>query len=281
MTDGTHSPKPLKPGAQAGEWLRPSYPLARWVLGIAAVLLVAGAVGTIYSMHEAYLVLEPHMPRGAFTIFDLPDTPGGNNLNLYQSNRVFFFHLPCALTAATVSVLMCVGGLLALISRRGHWECLIVAAAQIGIVSCFATMATGYFWGDFAWIGTQGGWNFKDPRLNATLILWLSYIALVLVRAGIDDTAKRRQFTIVYGLITVPLYPLVSNAIEWFGKVVHPLSLSDLLGEGPIQDILRIARPSVIAFFMGFVLLRYWQLRQKEELRVIKGALDSAAEHRT
>lgn len=247
--------------------------LPKWLVPTAIVLLVAGAAGIIHVMRQALFVLGPHMPEGAITIFGIPTTPGANNLLLYESHRIFFLHVPSAYTAASVSVLMFIGGIAAIMTKRQSWENFITASAMVGMAACFVTMATGYFWGDFAWMGNLGGWNFKDPRLNATLVLWLSYVALLVIRGSIDDPTKRREFVAVYGLLTVPLYPLVNQAIVIFGKVAHPASLKDLLGEGQIKSLLSVASPSVIAFFMGFVLIFYARLRVQDAARALRGSL--------
>jgi heme exporter protein C len=248
---------------------------ARWAVLLGIVLLVGGAAGIIAVMHHAMFGLPSHMPTGSITIFGIPTTPGGNNLNLYESYRIFFLHVPSAYTAAMVSGLMFIGGIGAIMTKRQSWELFITASAQIGLASCLVTMLTGYFWGDFAWMGNLGGWNFKDPRLNATLVLWLSYVALVLIRGAIDDPTKRREFVAVYGLLTVPLYPLVNQAIKMFGKVAHPESLKDLMGDGPVKSLLNYASLAVVAFFAGFLILLFLRLRVHDEVQRLRGVLRS------
>lgn len=265
---------------KAGIDTTPPKPVApRWAVVTAILLLAGGAAGIAAVMHHAFFGLPPHMPSGSITIFALPTTPGGNNLNLYESYRIFFLHVPSAYTAALVSGLMFIGGIGAIMTKRQSWELFITASAQIGLASCLVTMLTGYFWGDFAWMGNLGGWNFKDPRLNATLVLWLSYVALVLIRGAIDDPTKRREFVAVYGLLTVPLYPLVNQAIQIFGKVAHPASLKDLMGDGPIKSLLNYASLAVVAFFAGFLILLFLRLRVQDEVQRLRGILRSRAPH--
>lgn len=242
-----------------------------WVLPVGAVLALGGLVGIVYVMYHALFAIPAHMPSGALTVFTPPNVPTGNSLNLYESYRIYFLHVPSAYSAATVSGVMFIGGILALMTKKQHWEGLIAAAAQVGLAACLITMATGYFWGDFAWVGNVGGWNFSDPRLNATLVLWLSYLALLLVRASIDDPERRRVFTAVYGLLTVPLYPMVNQAIKFFGKVVHPINLRDLVGDSTIGSLMNTAAPCVVAFFAGLLLILYAQQRISASVRDAHG----------
>jgi|GEM_PF-6080890 len=236
-------------------------------------LLIVSFALTVYVVHMAFMGLVSHAPSGSFTIFDLPE--GGNPQKLWDSYRIFFLHLPSALSAATASMLMGVGGLLYFISKHPRWESLTVAAAEMGIAACFITMATGYFWGDFAW---GNGWTW-EPRLTSALILWLSYIALLMIRAGIENPDKRRTITAAYGLLTVPLYPMVSRAIEIFGEQSHPASLKDLLGaQGSITELLSIAKPALILLFASFVILRYWQMRLRESTRQLEELIEEKLE---
>ncbi len=247
---------------------RPAAPAPAWVYWLAGICILVGSAGVIWVMHQALFEIPPHINSQAFFIIE-PEQPLLNSQMLYDSYRIFFVHLPSAYSAAIMSVLIGVGGLLTLISRRSHWELMTVAAAQVGIVACFVTMATGYFWGAFAWGGQ--GWHFNDPRLSATLVLWLSYISLVLIRNSIDDPVRRRNFTAIYGLMTVPLYPLVSRAIEIFGKVVHPISLTDLTGSGgPVAALKNNSVPTMILLLLGFALLRYLQLRVAEDSKSVR-----------
>lgn len=240
-----------------------------WLLIAGLALLVLGGAMTLYVVMQAFTVLEPHAPSGSFTIFGVPE--GGNPQKLWDSYRIFFLHLPSALSAMTASLFMGAGGLLYLISRHPRWDALTVAGAEMGIASCFITMATGYFWGEFAW---GNGWTW-EPRLTSALVLWLSYIALVLLRQGVDNPEKRRTYTAAYGLLTLPLYFLVKKSIEIFGNISHPASLGDLMGEdNAVSQLLSMARPSVVLVFIALVVLRYWQRRVEYRSNQLEELID-------
>lgn len=232
----------------------------RWLFQASMALIVAGILGLGYVLYQSLLVLEPHNPSGSIFVYFPPD---GNSQQLFTSYRIFFVHLPSAMASATVSILMAVGGVLYLISRKRHWESLIIASTQVGLVACFITMATGYFWGDFAW-GT--GWTW-EPRLTSALVLWLSYVALLVVHRSMDSGPKRGMTAAVYGLFTVPLYPLVSKSIEWFGRISHPESLSKLASGDAVNALRSVATPLLLLLFVGLVALRYWQLELAAESR--------------
>ncbi|NUQ35965.1 MAG: cytochrome c biogenesis protein CcsA [Planctomycetaceae bacterium] len=231
--------------------------------------LLVGAAGlglTLCVLYHALIVLDPHMPDGSFAIFAPPETPQANPMKLYDSYRIFFVHLPCALTTALMSMVMAAAGVLYLISRHRRWDALLMAAVEVGAVTCLLTMVTGYIWGDFAW---GKGWTW-EPRLTSTLILWLSFIALMMIRGAVEDERKKRMFSAVYGLATVPLYPLVSRSIEMFGRMSHPESLESLLRVNEISELSAVAKPALILFFLFFLMVRYWQLRLAGNIRELR-----------
>lgn len=240
----------------------------KWFLPLTLVLIIGGCLGMAYVLYASLLGLAPHNPEGFNFVLFAPD---GNSKPLFSSFKIFFVHLPSAMATMTLSIVMAIGAVLYLISKKRVWENLVVAAAQLGLVSCFIVMATGYFWGDYAWDGQ--GWNW-EPRLTSALVLWLSYLALLVVREGMPDGNKRATFTAVYGLMTVPLYPLVSKSITLFGNKSHPVSLSEFGSSDAVNALRASSTPLLLMLFVGLLLLRFWQLQLSHETRRLARAIE-------
>ena len=182
---------------------------------------------------------------------------GGAPINLYESYRIFFMHLPSAYATALCCALTAIGGVLWLLTRQPKWEALVVSAGEVGLITGAMVLLTGSFWGDYAWgsgrIGS--GWNW-EPRLTTMLILWLAFAALLVLRRAMDTPGQRSMMTAVYGILLGPLYPLVSKAVE-IGQTSHPKSFSDLLSAPEIAITKNIASIGVTLAFMAFVALRF------------------------
>lgn len=228
------------------------------------LLLIGGVVGTCWVVYQAFHVLDPHMPANTFQILAPPEA--GNPQKLHHSYRIFFLKLPSIYTSALCSMLMGASAVLLFLSRKKVWEHLIVACAQIALVSCLVTIVTGYFWGEYAW---GRGWNW-EPQLTSALILWLSYVALLQLRASVREPRQRQTLTGVYALLTLPLYPLTKYAIEIFGDTgSHPMELRDLLAGGAVASLKSTATLAVMAFYFALLLIRLMQLDLRTRLEAI------------
>jgi heme exporter protein C len=86
----------------------------------------------------------------------------------------------------------------------------------MGVVFCFLGMATGSLWGRAVW----GIWWTWDARLTATLVLWLIYIAyLVLRNVAVGD--GMRTLAAVVAIFAYCDVPLVYMTTRWW-RTQHP-----------------------------------------------------------
>src|SRR5690606_25321239 len=92
-----------------------------------------------------------------------------------------------------------------------------VAAAEIGIVFCTLVLLTGPLWAKPAW----GTWWTWDPRLTTTLVLWLIYVAYIMLRGMLDDPSRRANISAVFGIVGFIDVPIVFMSIRWW-RTIHP-----------------------------------------------------------
>ena len=98
--------------------------------------------------------------------------------------KILFVHVPSALMAINIWLVMLVASLIWFI-RRHHVSALIAkAAAPVGAVMSVAAIITGALWGKPMW-GTWWAW---DPRLTSFFILLLCYIGYVTLWSVFEDT---------------------------------------------------------------------------------------------
>ncbi len=119
--------------------------------------------------------------------------------------KIFYFHVPIAITAYIAFTIVFISGLMCLKKKEQRWDILGLSAAEVGIVFAALTLVTGSLWGKSAW-GTY--WNPQDARLNTYMILFLTYLAYLMIRSNIDEPEKRARLSAVFGIIgyiTVPL----------------------------------------------------------------------------
>ena len=137
--------------------------------------------------------------------------------------RIFYFHVPLAWVAFLAFFIVFIAsiGYLWQEKRKGDylkWDILSYCSAEIGIIFCTLVLVTGSIWAKAVW----GTWWTWDPRLTTTLVLWLLYIAYLLLRFYIPELARRARFSAVYGIIAFIDVPIVWMSIRWW-RTIHPV----------------------------------------------------------
>ncbi len=136
--------------------------------------------------------------------------------------KILYVHVPCALGAYLGFLTTAVCGALYLRSADERFDRCAIAAAEVGVVFCSLTLASGPIWAR----GTWGHWWAWDPRLTLTLLLWFIYLAYLLLRAFTEGSERSARFAAVYGLLGASAIPLNYFAIRLFGgAAMHPENL--------------------------------------------------------
>jgi heme exporter protein C len=135
--------------------------------------------------------------------------------------KIFYLHLPAAIDMFLAALVVFIGSLGYLVSRRERWDRLALAGAQVTVVYCTVVLATGMTWARFAW----GQWWTWSPRLTFSLILWLLYVSYLVIRPSIDSPAKRARVCAVYGVVAFLDVPLVYLSVKLLPDI-HPASVT-------------------------------------------------------
>ncbi|MCY2929222.1 MAG: cytochrome c biogenesis protein CcsA [Planctomycetota bacterium] len=115
-----------------------------------------------------------------------------------------------------------VGGIGFLWQRRLAWDNLSAAGATVAAFLCTIALATGMYWARQAW----GHWWVWTPRLTLTLMLWLLYVAYLLVRSSIESRQRRAVISAVYAIAAFVDVPLVYFSTRLIPEFEHPVSVS-------------------------------------------------------
>ncbi|WEF23053.1 heme ABC transporter permease [Paracoccus sp. S3-43] len=142
--------------------------------------------------------------------------------------KIVFLHVPAAMMAINIWVMMLVASLIWLI-RRHHVSALAArAAAPIGAVMTVIGLITGAVWGQPMW-GTWWEW---DPRLTSFLILLLFYIGYMALWSAIEDPDSAADLTAVLCLVGSVFALLSRYAVFFWNQGLHQgASLSVQSGE--------------------------------------------------
>jgi heme exporter protein C len=100
--------------------------------------------------------------------------------------RIFYFHVPSAITGMTAFAINFVASLMYVIRKNRWWDHLALSSAEIGVVFFSIVLITGSIWAKAAWYV----WWTWSPRLTTSLALCLLYVAYLLIRNYIEDPER-------------------------------------------------------------------------------------------
>lgn len=133
--------------------------------------------------------------------------------------RILYLHVAVAWCGLACAMLMGFSAAMYLTRRRLEWDAWSLAAGEVGWLCATLTLVSGSAWAHEAW----GTWWTWDPRLTSTLILWLIYAGIVVLRGSIEDPHRRARLSSVLTLVGVADVPLVIMATRWF-RGIHPVA---------------------------------------------------------
>ncbi len=152
----------------------------------------------------------PFRLMGAPDILVANATPG-----VLLSYKIFYYHVPSAM-AMFVSAFICgIASAVFLFRKRPRADRLAAAAAELVVVFGIIVLVTGPIWARKAW----GVWWQWDARLTSTLLLWMIFMAYLLVRRfGGPGSEKLSAAMAVFGMANVPFVYVSVNI--W--RTIHP-----------------------------------------------------------
>jgi heme exporter protein C len=177
--------------------------------------------------------------------------------------RIFYFHVPAAITGLTAFAVNFAASLMVLFRRERRFDNLAVSAAEIGVLFMSIVLVTGPIWAKPVWFV----WWTWSPRLTTSLILCLLYAAYLLVRNYIEDPERRALVSAVFGVIAFADAPLVWFSIRWW-RDIHPSPMLETGGLSPSM------RPALWVCWAAFQLLLICLLRRRYCLESMRSELE-------
>ena len=178
--------------------------------------------------------------------------------------RIFYFHVPAAISSFLAFFLVFVGSVQYLRTREDRWDRLARCSAELGVVFALIVLITGPLWAKPIW-GVYWRW---EPRLTSMLITFTIYVAYLMVRGyGAYSTSVQRT-SAVLGILAFANVPLVYYAVDLWAadQQLHPPRNVEL--EPRMQYTKWLC-------YAAFFLLLFRLLAQRMELARIEEAVAS------
>jgi heme exporter protein C len=136
------------------------------------------------------------------------------------SQRIFYFHVPIALTAYACFGWGAWKALRHLWRREPGADLESYVAIHQGVIFGSLTLVTGSIWAKISW---GHWWAWSSNQLVLFLVLFLFYSAYFMLRFSVEDGPARANLCAVYALFGVVLVPVSFLAIRLANDFVHPV----------------------------------------------------------
>ncbi len=190
--------------------------------------------------------------------------------------RILYYHVPAWVATSFCFLANLLASIVYLATRHKsdsfalRADAVAVATAEMGVVFCSLGLITGSLWGRAVW----GIWWTWDARLTTTLILWLIYVAYLLLRR-FSEGAQMRTLAAVLAIFAYCDLPIVYMSTRWW-RTQHP---GPVFFGGPGAQVASSLLPAVtwnilawLAWALLVVGLRYATERRSQRREEIVAA---------
>jgi heme exporter protein C len=179
-------------------------PLPRTLVALTVITLIAVAVGLFMALGYA-----------------------GQEATQGEVQRIFYIHMSSFFGGMFAFSGTVFGGIMYLRTRQTKWDVLALSGVEVGLTLALINLTTGSIWAQPIW----NTWWTWDPRLTSAAVMCLTYMAYLMLRAGIENPDQRRRFASVYGILAISTVIMTLIIIRIRPDTIHPAPI----GPGPQQ----------------------------------------------
>jgi heme exporter protein C len=162
--------------------------------------------------------------------------------------RIFYFHVPVAWVSFLAFFITFIFSIIYLWKRQAKSDAIACASAEVGVVFTTLVLITGPIWAKPVW----GIWWTWDARLTTSLVLWLIYIAYLLVRSLATEPARGARYSAVIGIVGFIDVPIVFLTVNLW-RTQHPTTI--IFEGGLTAPMLATLLVCIVAFTVLYVLM--------------------------
>jgi len=183
--------------------------------------------------------------------------------------RIFYFHVASAWVSFLAFFVVFLCSLLYLLSRKEYFDHCAAASAETGVLFATFVLTTGPLWAKPVW----GIWWTWDARLTSTFILWLIYVAYLMLRSFVTPDHKKKVLAAVVGIVGFMDVPISYLSIRWW-RTQHPSPvIAGGEGSGIEPVMFKVLIFSVFMFLLIYIylaLLRISIMRCNSEISFLQ-----------
>ena len=168
-----------------------------------------------------------------------------------EYSRLLGIHPPSMWIAFLAFGITALGSVMWLVRKTDRWDRLASASVEVGVIFTAIGLFTGMVWGQAVW-GTP--WDWRDPRLMSTAVMFFVYLGYIALRNAIDDPVIRARRSAILGVVAVIQVPLVYFSVNLF-RTLHQTASIRLDGSTMPDEMLIAMLVNFAAFTLLYVAL--------------------------
>ncbi len=194
-----------------------------------------------------------------FLVFIWVESFKGFNL----SGHPIFYMVPFAFTTYVCFGVVLISAILYLRTKNGTYDFLVLSGTKVGLLAGTITIVVGMIWSYVEW-GYFWQW---EARQTATLLMWILYAALLIVRGMFEekDQEKRATVSAAFGIAAAPSIPLSNFVVG----ALHPPPQETSLGSG-VGNVLALNFLFVLLVTILLLVITYRTAKVESALREIR-----------
>ncbi len=160
--------------------------------------------------------------------------------------KIIYVHVPLAWISYLAFTISLVSSISYIFKRKAVYDRISYASVILGVVSIGLSILLGSIFSKKAW-GVY--WEWREPRITSTFILFMVYLGYIALRQSITDIERSRKISAVYSIMAFVTIPISYISVRIFGSL-HPLPL--------LSSEMRLA---LYLTFIANLLLYLWCLK--------------------
>jgi len=194
------------------------------------------------------------------------------------SQRIFYFHVPIAITTYVLFVWGAVNAARYLWTRDQSLDLRSYVPMHLGVIFGSLTLATGSIWAQISW-GTW--WFWGDTQLTTFLIIFLFNCAYFMLRFSVEPGERRATYSAVYALLGVGLIPLSVLGVRFAqrNELIHPITFNSNGAnmDGSMFLTFLVALAAILALAVTMYLVEIRGKRIDDRIRTIRRLVEGRA----
>lgn len=193
------------------------------------------------------------------------NAPYETTMGLVQ--KIFYFHVPAAMTMFASAFVCGLASMRYLFGRRATADRVALAAAELVVLFGIIVLVTGPIWARKAW----GVWWQWEARLTSTLVMWMIFVAYLLLRRyGGPGSDRLGAGLAVFGMANVPF---VYVSVNWW-RTLHPKTSVVMTLDPGMRPAFWWSVAAFVLLYVALLTVRTRLAEQRTRLEGIHLALD-------